>query len=173
VHEEAKDEVEDEEKDLELGVASGEAAKRYRAFFLPLTIIVSLVALRFRLGVLFVKIEIQNLRKRLKIGCTPEERAFPQMVAFDVALELDAPRSFETDDIVDTVDYMKVVEKIDLLCERGEWRLVEKLCYDFGREILSLSDKVREVTVRFTKFIVAESSGVTCELTVLPDGTCQ
>lgn len=120
-----------------------------------------------------MKIEIQNLRKRLKVGCTPEERAFPQMVSFDITLQLDAPRSFETDDIADTVDYMKVIEKIDILCESGEWRLVEKLCYDFGSEILSLSSMVRDVTVRFTKFIVAESQGVACELTVLADGTCR
>ncbi len=120
-----------------------------------------------------MKLEIKNLRKRVKIGCTTEERAFPQAVSFDIALILDARRSVETDDISDTLDYMKVVEKIDILCESGEWKLFEKLCYDVGTEILAISEKATEVTVRFTKFIVSESNGVTFELTVFPDGTYQ
>lgn len=60
-------------------------------------------------------------------GWTAEERATPQWLRVDVALELDLQRAGETDDLGVTVDYAALHRRIVRIVESSSYALLEKL----------------------------------------------
>ena len=62
-----------------------------------------------------------------RIGCTPEERAVPRTIIFDIELFFDIKPSAHSDDLKDTVDYMPVHQGIKKLVEGREYNLVETM----------------------------------------------
>lgn len=66
----------------------------------------------------------------MKIGCTAEERAFPQHVVVNLEAEL-APNQNTAKQLSDTVCYIQLSDMVILLAEKNEWVLVE----DFGRQV--------------------------------------
>lgn len=112
-----------------------------------------------------ITITIHQFRSRARIGCTEEERAFPQSIEFDIELNLPTDAA-TSDSLADTVDYMAVTETISEMCEEKEWRLLEKLAADIGNQILIGFASVNEVKVLVRKFILPEAQCVSCALTL-------
>lgn len=110
------------------------------------------------------KIEISGYKVVARIGCTLEERAFPQQLEFDITLKLSVEKSAASDSLSDTVDYVAVTDLIKKRCAEGEWKLIEKLASDMGDEILTGFGGVREVLVKVSKFIIPEARGVSCTI---------
>lgn len=90
---------------------------------------------------------LNNLKVSCIIGDLPHERKVVQTVRLDVELEV-PEKSAESDEIVDTVDYVEVVRRIEAALKSGAPRLIEraaKLAFDSVRELGA-------VRVKATKF---------------------
>ena len=96
-------------------------------------------------------------------GVTDEERALPQALR----VELDYLYEAETgDELAGTVNYGAIIEGMDGVLEKKEFRLLETGVRRVGEHVLSGFSAVREVTVRVTKLrvLVARTvSGVSVE----------
>lgn len=100
-----------------------------------------------------MEIRIDELQCGVRLGCTQEERAFPQLIEFNLVLKLASGESLRSDRLSDTVDYMAVISAVQHLAHEEEFALLEKLAARVGEEILALSDKVEAVWVEVKKRI--------------------
>ncbi len=109
---------------------------------------------------------IRSIKQKARVGCTEEERTWPQFLRFDITLHLDMSRCMVSDNLKDTVDYMLVLDVLNRVCEEREWKLIEKMCADIGNAILEECPQLSAVTMRTLKNIAEHADGVECELTV-------
>ena len=98
------------------------------------------------------------------MGCTEAERAYPQTLTFNIDLQLQSTECVRTDDLTETVDYMAVAGCLRTVCGEGEWKLLEKLCFDVATELKRLSPLVEGATVSARKNILPNGEGVTVEV---------
>jgi 7,8-dihydroneopterin aldolase/epimerase/oxygenase len=96
------------------------------------------------------KLFISGLELWMKVGCTPEERAFPQLILMDVELETPLRAAGQKDDMQRTVDYAEVINRLKIHIESESYRLLESVAEDAAGLILKRF-KVRRVTVRLRK----------------------
>lgn len=89
---------------------------------------------------------------RVRIGWSPEERARPQDVDLDVAIRFPAlPTACETDALDDTVSYAALIGAARELCERGEYKLLERLAAELFARLRSELPSGAELWLRVTK----------------------
>ena len=82
---------------------------------------------------------IHELRLSVKLGIYAWEKVAPQNVQFDLDIGLpDRPnaRAAQTNSIDDTIDYSKVVARIEALTRDTHFPLVEKLAEDIAQIII-------------------------------------
>lgn len=113
-------------------------------------------------------LRVLGLRTRVRLGCTEGERAFPQVVRLDIRVTSDVEDAVRSDDVADAVDYAQIAERMHALCAERQWRLLETMAVDLGREILPVSPRIREVEVTVTKTIFAEADGVAFTAVLAP-----
>jgi dihydroneopterin aldolase len=70
---------------------------------------------------------IRDLRLTIKVGIYAWEREVPQSVRFDLEIGLRDARAAQSDAIADTIDYAKVVERIEASLQENKIQLLEKL----------------------------------------------
>ena len=94
-------------------------------------------------------LRLLDIECRSRIGVTPEERARPQSIRVDLDLSLDLEAAGNSDAIDLTVDYVRVVGRVQDIAAEREYRLVEALARTLCRRLLeeNLIDGV-QVTVR-------------------------
>lgn len=109
---------------------------------------------------------IEGLRQKVRIGCTEEERSYPQIVSLDIEMGLDMTDCIKSDELHETVDYMDVVAAIDRLSKECSWKLIESMCNTFAVELLAQFRRVSSITVRGRKFIIPNTSGITCTVSL-------
>lgn len=71
------------------------------------------------------KLIITGLELWLKVGCTAEERAFPQRIEMDLELEISLREAGEKDDLTKSIDYAAVVKTLTTALPRQTYRLAE------------------------------------------------
>jgi dihydroneopterin aldolase len=96
------------------------------------------------------KIFVTGLELWLRLGCTPEERAFPQRVELDVELELDLREPGASDDLSKTADYARVAALLKTSLENEPFRLAEAAA-EKAAALALRSFPVRAATVRVRK----------------------
>ena len=96
------------------------------------------------------RLVIHQLAAASRIGVFDWERAKPQTIWIDVALDIDAARAAARDDVQDTVDYGRLVTAVKALAERKPYTLVETLADAIAALILREFGTPR-VRVRVTK----------------------
>ncbi|MGQ0645139.1 MAG: dihydroneopterin aldolase [Elusimicrobiota bacterium] len=97
---------------------------------------------------------VRGLEVWLKVGCTPEERAFAQKIILRVALELPLRDAGRKDDAAETVDYAELARRLKGALEPRTFRLMEAVAEAAAEE--SLRDaRVRAATVRVDKRALA------------------
>ncbi len=109
---------------------------------------------------------IERLRLPVRLGCTAEERAYPQIVDVDIAIELKEAKSATTDSLADTVDYMVVVQSTKEISSSKEFYLLEHLAAEIGRAIVKSETYVHSTSVKVTKQIVPQCAGIAVRLSV-------
>ncbi|MBI4395877.1 MAG: dihydroneopterin aldolase [Elusimicrobia bacterium] len=93
---------------------------------------------------------ISDVELFLRMGCTPEERAFPQRILLDVALELPLQDAGQRDDVSLTVDYAVAVSNLKKQLEPKVFHLMEAAAEEAARIVLA-NRLVRTVSVRVKK----------------------
>ncbi|MFN7952606.1 MAG: dihydroneopterin aldolase [bacterium] len=83
------------------------------------------------------RLRLENLVFWTHLGVGDAERAVPQEISLDLDLEVDTARAAESDSVVDTVDYIEVVERVGALVRASENRLVERLAARIADLVLS------------------------------------
>ena len=107
-------------------------------------------------------LKIEGLRQAVRLGCTAEERAYTQLVTIDVEVSIDTTRCIASDELKDTVDYLDISAAIQKVASEMEWKLLERMCDTLAVEILNAFKPVRSVKLQARKFIIPNSSGISC-----------
>lgn len=95
---------------------------------------------------------LNRLRRLVRLGCTPEERAAPQEVLFDLEIRFCAlPRASETDALEDAICYAGLASALSEVCARGEFRLIERLGLEAFRAVRERTPRVAGLTLTVTK----------------------
>ena len=76
---------------------------------------------------------ISELRLSVKLGIYAWEKVAPQSVQFDLDIGLPNARAAQSNSIDDTIDYAKVVARIETLTCDTHFPLVEKLAEDIAQ----------------------------------------
>jgi dihydroneopterin aldolase len=79
---------------------------------------------------------INDFRLKLLIGIYDWERQVPQTVQFDLEIGIPGNRATQTDTIADTIDYAKVVARIEHSLIENRFSLLEKLAEHVAQLIL-------------------------------------
>ena len=108
-------------------------------------------------------ITIKDQEVFFRVGVPDEERAKPQRLLISVAIEHDLRKAARTDDIVATINYYAVTQRILALGENRSWRLIETLANDVAHEIIK-HFAVGAVTVEIKKFIIPGTRHVAVSL---------
>jgi dihydroneopterin aldolase len=104
-------------------------------------------------------IHICDLEVFYRVGVPAEERARPQRLLIDVQMHSDFTAAAATDDLIRTIDYFAVTQRLKNFGEGREWKLIEKLAADIARTILEEFGPTR-VRVEVKKFIIPETKYV-------------
>lgn len=70
---------------------------------------------------------IRDLRLNIKVGIYDWERVAPQTVQFDLEIGIPGTRAGQSGAIADTIDYAKVVQRIEENLRDNKIQLLEKL----------------------------------------------
>ncbi|AZU37339.1 dihydroneopterin aldolase [Wolbachia endosymbiont of Bemisia tabaci] len=82
---------------------------------------------------------ISDLRLWVHLGCSVEEKFFPQLVSIDVDFTFKSPPSgLTTDQLKDTICYLEVVQNIQSLVQGKQFNLIEHLTHEIYRSINNL-----------------------------------
>jgi FolB domain-containing protein len=96
------------------------------------------------------KIIVRDLLVRGILGVKPEERTKRQDILVNLELEVDTRPAAASDDITDAVNYRSIAKRVIERVEGGSDRLVERLCEDLARLILT-EFPVRRIRLRVDK----------------------
>jgi dihydroneopterin aldolase len=83
------------------------------------------------------KIEISDIKLNTLIGIYDWEQQTPQALLLDIALQTDAKKIAEADNIAHAIDYDKLVQHIFNFVETHHFQLIETLAEHIAQEILS------------------------------------
>ena len=108
---------------------------------------------------------IHELRLNIRLGIYPWEKVAPQAVRFDLEIGLADARAAQTSSIDDTIDYAKVVARIEALTRDTHFPLVEKLAEDIAQIIIGefMAPWVRVSVAKLAALKNVKRLGVTIE----------
>ena len=73
--------------------------------------------------------------------------------------------AIQTDELVNTIDYLGVINVLETLAAEKEWKLIEALSADIADLIFARWGYVETITVSTTKVISDKCDNVTCQMT--------
>ncbi len=97
------------------------------------------------------KIQIQGLRLFAYHGVNPEEKVDGQMFFLDITCGLSLCVPCNTDNVVDTVSYAKVLKTARSAFLSKKFDLLEKAAETVAQAVLEEFQMIKEVTVRVRK----------------------
>jgi dihydroneopterin aldolase len=97
------------------------------------------------------KIHINSISCQAYVGVPQQEREKPQPVVVDLTLTLDLEVAARTDRVESTVDYQKIVEKVDHAISERPFQLLEALTAHVCRSLLT-DTKIKTALVKVRKF---------------------
>lgn len=83
------------------------------------------------------RLELRGLRVVASHGTLPEEQERAQPFEVDLDVEVDLARAADSDDLADTVDYGRVLERAAAVVAGGPFRLLEGLAGAIARAVLA------------------------------------
>jgi 7,8-dihydroneopterin aldolase/epimerase/oxygenase len=110
------------------------------------------------------RIALRGIRAYGRHGFDAVERERPQPLDIDVALEIDLRTAQATDDIVDTIDYAALRERLIVVVSRTSYALLERLAGDLLDELFDDRRVVRaEVTLSKPAILDGATPSVTLD----------
>ena len=104
-------------------------------------------------------ITISDLEVFYCVGVPDEERAKPQRLLLTVEMEHDFRTAASEDELVETIDYFAVSQRLLRFGDGVHWRLIETLAVDIAQMVLE-EFRARAVGVEVKKFIIPEARHV-------------
>ena len=114
-------------------------------------------------------ITINDLEVFYCVGVPDEERARPQRLLLTVEMEHDFHSAATEDELVDTIDYYAVTQRILKFGDGVHWKLIETLAVDLAQMILEEFGP-RSVTVEVKKFVIPQARHVSVRTKRVQDG---
>ncbi|MBR1951535.1 MAG: dihydroneopterin aldolase [Lentisphaeria bacterium] len=96
------------------------------------------------------KIFITGLPLSTVIGTRPEERDLQQKIILDLEIDIDLSAASASDDLLDTINYAEIEEKMVKLAEESHFFLIEAFAQAAADIVLSY-EKTTGCTVTVTK----------------------
>ena len=109
------------------------------------------------------KIAIVDLEVFYHVGVPDEERAQAQRLLLTVEMEHDFSQAAQTDDLMHTINYYAVTQRLLKLGEGRSWKLIETLASDILQLVLA-EFQATAVTVEVKKFIIPQARYVAVSL---------
>ena len=109
-------------------------------------------------------IRIKDLSVLCHIGVPDEEREKPQRLLITVEMNGDFSKACLSDDIVATINYYDVSQRITALCSSRPYNLIENLAHEISATILN-EFSPESVSVEVKKFILPNARHVSFSLT--------
>jgi len=104
-------------------------------------------------------ITISDLEVFYCVGVPDEERATPQRLLLTIEMEHDFRTAASEDELVDTIDYFAVSQRLLGFGNGVHWKLIETLSVDIAQMILE-EFGARAVSVEVKKFIIPQARHV-------------
>jgi FolB domain-containing protein len=104
-------------------------------------------------------ITIKDLEVFYCVGVPDEERARPQRLLLTVEIEHDFRAAAIEDELIDTIDYHAVTQRLLKFGDGVHWKLIETLAVDLAKMILD-EFRAGRVTVEVKKFIIPQARHV-------------
>lgn len=82
------------------------------------------------------KVLVKQLRLETIIGLFPWERAVRQQVFVDLEMQVDIARAAQSDDLEFVVNYAEVCDRVTLLADAGQFKLIETFAERIAEMIL-------------------------------------
>ncbi|MCL5098743.1 MAG: dihydroneopterin aldolase [Candidatus Omnitrophica bacterium] len=114
------------------------------------------------------KITIRDIAVWFRVGVTEEERSHPQQLLIAVELFFDFTPASQTDDLIRTIDYFDVAQRLPRWGENRNWKLIEKLAVDLAEWLLH-EFRPQKVTVEVKKRALPDADYVSARVS-RPDG---
>jgi dihydroneopterin aldolase len=111
-------------------------------------------------------IAVNKLNLRVSIGCTKEERDWPQFLTIDLKAYLSLEKSAKSDELNDTIDYVALIDIAQTLSKNNSWKLIESFGYDLGKAYLENFPLVSKVEVTVNKKVSQLCESVSASLVV-------
>ena len=93
---------------------------------------------------------INDFEVSCRVGETPEERAFPQILYVSLNIFLSLKKAADTDDLSKTVDYAQVIRDIQKVLQAKTFNLIEGVAGTISSLILK-NEKVIHVQIQVSK----------------------
>ncbi len=77
----------------------------------------------------FGNVTIEHLKVPCIIGVNPHERLSLQHIYIDLKIEFDMSACIATDNLNDTIDYVKIAELCSEIAQKGQYKLLESYAY--------------------------------------------
>ncbi len=97
------------------------------------------------------KIHIKGISCQAYVGVPPQERENPQEVVVDLTLSLNLETAAQTDRVESTVDYQKIVEKVEHAISERPFQLLEALTSHVCQSLLT-DTRIKIALVKIRKF---------------------
>jgi FolB domain-containing protein len=110
------------------------------------------------------KIIIRELEVFYCVGVPDEERAKPQRLLLTIEIEHDFKSAATEDELVATIDYFAVSQRLLRFGDGVHWKLIETLAVDIAQMVLE-DFSPRSVTVEVKKFMIPQAHHVATRVT--------
>ena len=98
------------------------------------------------------KLHIQGLTCWVHLGCSIDERLNAQKILVDTHIAFRGLKACQSDELLDTIDYMGLRELFQKTCKQKEYRLIEHLAYTLATEALSEFKSIENIEIGIKKF---------------------
>lgn len=108
------------------------------------------------------KVFVEGLEVFARIGCTDEERGFPQKLLLDIDASVEIDAAVRSDSLADTICYQEIASQAAAFAAAGRWALVERFAHDLLSALMETFPAARSLRLRVRKFAVpgAAAAGV-------------
>lgn len=102
---------------------------------------------------------IRQLEVFYRVGVTEQERARPQRLLLSLEMAHDVSSAAATDDLIRTIDYHAVCQRLLQFGQGRTWKLIETLAVEIAT-LVRTEFKAAAVTVEVRKFVIPEARWV-------------
>jgi len=110
-------------------------------------------------------ISLRELSLLVRIGCSKEERSFPQRLLANVHVACDTTRAAASSNLDDTVCYLKLRDRLQQMADENEWLLQEELAHDMCAMIFEEFPLALEVRIELEKFAFSDARSAGLRIT--------